>query len=775
MSQVAVLPPPTAPQQDVNLRQYWEIIQRRKAQAIVVFIVIFLIGAFLALQQAPQYQATAQVLVPTPSFALNVYDSNNPISALLVDAQPDTLETQLQLMNTPDFLAAAAERAGVRAKPGVAYPSPTISAVENASIINVAVTGGDPQDVSLYAKAIVELHLERAKERNREGLERATQHAQERVNQLNEVIRQLNGRINDHYAKNPLMHSGAAQDQLGADYSQIMQRQQAARTSIAATRQELIRAQARLRSLPRLLTEEQERVNPRHTRLQQMLDELMVEREQKLTMYREDRREITDLDKQIRNVEKLLKNVPAFEKDRNNAINPEWVTQKERVTQLEGELFAAERDLRAAETQAASLRPVVMQSGPNSSELGALKAELDEKHTQLGQYQKTLNDLLLRRDAMPESFRIIQAATEPTAPFAPDKKKLILVALSVAVLLAIALTLFAEFIDDRIHSPADVERNTTLPTLAHIPLLNRDQPRLVSSLPANSQVSEAYRALRSSVGFAAIDAPIRRILVTSPSKGEGKSVTSANLATSMALDGRRVILVDADLRKPNVHHLFGLSVSPGLSEVLAGLADIQDVLHETGVENLRAITAGAIPPNPAELLGSRSFEQIIEQLEGMADVVIFDSPPCVPVTDPLILASRMDGVILVTHIGQTHKKAVRQAEHLLARARARVLGIVFNRVPVRKGQYYYYYGYGYGYGGYGADTTVRPGPSRDLLADDDFDDLDDAGTADSPKGPRTATLRQENGRGRSETQPLLPGRSAGEGRSRRGEDLDLDI
>ncbi|MGV3721641.1 MAG: CpsD/CapB family tyrosine-protein kinase, partial [Actinomycetota bacterium] len=172
------------------------------------------------------------------------------------------------------------------------------------------------------------------------------------------------------------------------------------------------------------------------------------------------------------------------------------------------------------------------------------------------------------------------------------------------------------------------------------------------------------------------------------------------------LDGKRVILIDADLRRPNIHRLFQLPASPGLSEVLVGMRTLDEALQPTELDNLKVICAGPIPPNPAELLNSRAFDALLEQLDERADVVILDSPPCIPVTDPLIVASRVDGVILVLQVGQTKKAAVKHAQELLFRARARLIGVVYNRVRQGKSGYYYY-NYYYTADGYYADDEPK--------------------------------------------------------------------
>jgi capsular exopolysaccharide synthesis family protein len=161
------------------------------------------------------------------------------------------------------------------------------------------------------------------------------------------------------------------------------------------------------------------------------------------------------------------------------------------------------------------------------------------------------------------------------------------------------------------------------------------------------------------------------------------------------------------MRRPSIHRVLNVPGSPGLSEVLVGTKTLAEVTLPTDTENLFVVPAGAIPPNPAELLGSRRFDEVIRELEEQCDVVLFDSPPCIPVTDPLIIAARMDGVVLVLHQGQTKKGAIKHVEELLARARARLIGVIFNRVQQGKGGYYYYHYYYYYGDGYYADTANR--------------------------------------------------------------------
>ncbi len=214
-----------------------------------------------------------------------------------------------------------------------------------------------------------------------------------------------------------------------------------------------------------------------------------------------------------------------------------------------------------------------------------------------------------------------------------------------------------------------------------------------------SMVSEAFRMLRTNLQFVGVDKPLKKIVITSSNPEEGKSVVAANLAISIASTGSKVLLIDADLRRPKVHKLFFLENYKGLSSLLAGDLKIDDVANETPVENLHIITSGPIPPNPAEILGSAKMNQFIEKASSVYDIIIFDSPPVNTVADASILSSIADGVILVIEAGVTAREAAILAKEQLEKINARILGVVLNKAKQSsEGYYYYYYYYGEGSG-----------------------------------------------------------------------------
>lgn len=212
---------------------------------------------------------------------------------------------------------------------------------------------------------------------------------------------------------------------------------------------------------------------------------------------------------------------------------------------------------------------------------------------------------------------------------------------------------------------------------------------LITLTDPQSPISEAYRTLRTNLSFYSLDHPIRSLVVTTPAQGEGKSETVANLAVTMAQSGRRTILVDCDLRRPSLHTFFGLNAEPGLVNMILDESD-EPPLQQTSVENLWLLSSGPKPPNPADLLGSKKIDQLLAKLGEMADILIFDAPPILAVTDSAVLGAKVDGVLLVIAAGKTRRDHAERAKELLEKAKIRVVGSALTNAPkgIALGDYY---------------------------------------------------------------------------------------
>jgi non-specific protein-tyrosine kinase len=207
-------------------------------------------------------------------------------------------------------------------------------------------------------------------------------------------------------------------------------------------------------------------------------------------------------------------------------------------------------------------------------------------------------------------------------------------------------------------------------------------PNLITLTDPRSPAAEAYRSLRSNILFAGVQKPVQTLLISSPTPNDGKSLTAANLAVTLAQSGHRTTLVDADLRRPTQHMLWGLNNDRGLTSIMLDPALLAALpLQKTAVEGLQVLTAGPTPPNPADLIISKQMDSLIAALSAQADYVLFDAPPVLAVTDAPLLASKLDGLLLVVRAGSTRRDHAERAKELLERAHVRILGVALNNAP----------------------------------------------------------------------------------------------
>ncbi|WP_435873960.1 CpsD/CapB family tyrosine-protein kinase [Rossellomorea vietnamensis] len=216
--------------------------------------------------------------------------------------------------------------------------------------------------------------------------------------------------------------------------------------------------------------------------------------------------------------------------------------------------------------------------------------------------------------------------------------------------------------------------------------------KLITKTSPRSPITEQYRTIRTNINFSAVDREIKTLMVTSAGPGEGKSTTAANLAVVFAQQGKKVLLVDGDMRKPTAHYTFGLNNTFGLTTVLTKQKSLQETRVESDVENLYLLTCGPVPPNPAELLSSNAMREFLAEAGSQFDLVIFDTPPVLTVTDGQVLANLCDSTVLVVSSGTTDREGAVKAKELLDSASAKIVGVVLNNRKQEHTNYYYYYG-----------------------------------------------------------------------------------
>jgi polysaccharide biosynthesis transport protein len=291
------------------------------------------------------------------------------------------------------------------------------------------------------------------------------------------------------------------------------------------------------------------------------------------------------------------------------------------------------------------------------------------------------------------TLSIIERASLPISPVGPRKTLMIILTTMVGLVLAAAGAYVIEYLDNTIKSADEVTRLLNLPVVGNISEVRKSENEgLYVAKQPRSLIAESYRTLRTNLEFAAVDRPLKTILITSTGVSEGKTSVATNLAVVMAQGGKNVVLIDADLRRPNVHEALSIPNQRGLSDLFLGQLDLEDVLMDWEIDCVKVITSGSLPPNPADLLGSKKMDTILETLASRFDLVIIDSAPFL-VTDAYILSGKTDGVLIVVRHGFSRREEVKAVVERLRHSGAHILGIVLNRAPVSTGGYSGYYGY----------------------------------------------------------------------------------
>ncbi|RJQ40297.1 MAG: polysaccharide biosynthesis tyrosine autokinase [Anaerolineaceae bacterium] len=309
-------------------------------------------------------------------------------------------------------------------------------------------------------------------------------------------------------------------------------------------------------------------------------------------------------------------------------------------------------------------------------------------------YVSVLNNLesvrLAKLQNMPNVVQI-QPAIVPDDPVRPRTMLNSVLGGIIALILSAGFLILKENLDTTMKTSAQVEELLKLNVIGYIAEMQNSNGETIGLYTTNqprSPIAEAFRSLRTNIEFSSIDKPIRTILVTSPEVSTGKTIISTNLAAIYAQKGEKVLLLDADLRRPRVHKTMGITNHIGLTDLLRGSHDLQDVIQKMdGAENLTIVSSGSLPPNPAELLGSARMEQILLELGNKYNIIVIDSPPSI-VADSQILSSKVDAVLLVIQPGKTSKEAAKATEDLIKRAGGHIIGVVFNRIPRDRVDYY---------------------------------------------------------------------------------------
>jgi capsular exopolysaccharide synthesis family protein len=402
-------------------------------------------------------------------------------------------------------------------------------------------------------------------------------------------------------------------------------------------------------------------------------------------------------------------------------------TEEKLRSEMRNVVRAAESDYRNAVSQEASLnasleavKQEAMAVNRKAIEFGVLKRDVDS-HQQI--YKDLLNRTKqtgLQSELKTTNIRVVEKAEAPRRPISPLRMRNYQLALLIGLGMGIGLVILFEHLDNTLKTPEDVKEHLGLPFLGMVPDVGVRTPNgpthgpraspLILKNP-HSAVAESYRVLRTNLIFSSAEATGRALVVSSANPGEGKTTTVANLASSLAVNGAKVLAVDADLRRPTMHQHFGVPKTPGLSDLIVGKCQASDAIQGTRFKGLHLLPCGYVPPNPAELLGSAAMKQVVEALRSHYDWVLIDTPPVLAMADTPVLCPLVDGVVLVIGAEVSGRPHIQRAIDQIQGVGGKMIGVVLNKVNLERNSYYYSQYYGEYYRSYYAEGSARRAPA----------------------------------------------------------------
>jgi uncharacterized protein involved in exopolysaccharide biosynthesis/Mrp family chromosome partitioning ATPase len=710
-------------QYEMNLRDYWLIIRRRRVWIIATTVVTMLISLWLARQKVPVYQATATVK----------FEQSTNLSGLLVEvlsySSSDNIETQATLIKSYPVLEEVARRMGrlpqvagdsaIRESKTYQQMLDTLGTkiktnrVPNTSILEITATSTHPREARDLANTVAEVYRDHNKQNRNARLTEARKFIEAQLKEVEARVKRAEEDVWAFRDANRVISPGAESTVLLSLFTQVRGDMEKARQQ----RTELEQLQTRLaRTDPSSMTERVyvESTNPALLRLQTAQTELTMERTQ-LAL------EATDKHPRLQAIDERLREV-RFEMRRELGAQISMLKNREDILARQmGELMQKNREVPAVEL---GLQRLQRDAKVNDDLLTLLKT----KH----------QEALIKESEGVEEVALVRPATDPSNPIGSNTLNTMLVGALLGLMLGLVLAFVQETLDTSIGTIEDVESYLDVKVLGIVPHIDPREmmDRLIERRPALAQmdpealqshallithfdpkspVAEAYRGLRTNIQFQRMERGGKVLVVTSPTLQEGKTTTIVNLALTMAQSGQKTLLVGGNMRRPSIYRFFGIPREPGLSDILVGnaqwrdcvrgVADIlmgrfemEDIMASPGLDNLHIIEAGPIPANPSELLSTAAMRDFIQAVSAEYDIVLIDTPPILPVTDSAIVAGQVDGVLLVYQAGKVGRLVLKRAKAHLESARAKVWGIVLNDVQSEISGYTYTHYYTHYYG-----------------------------------------------------------------------------
>ena len=685
---------------EINFHQLLGMFLRRWKVMLAAFLVVVTVAVVFTWTATPIYEAKSTVQVDTSKSARFSGMEDMPfLSEMTGFNQSHSQENEVEIIKSSVVQDPALKRLTPEQQKDVEPYPVTVSPIRSTDLLVIAARSHNPEAAAARANAIAAAYLDRSLNKARGQVSSAADYVEVQKKDMRKNLDKARLALQQFKEKNGTVdlsaEAAAKIQQLSAVESNLKQTQADYAANVAQV--QALKGMADKMS-PTTKKPSGYVVSPEVAALKDRLSTLEADKVNALTDYQPGSRKIREIQEQIDAVKGQLVGKAQFTVQAySNETNPVRLSLDQSIAQTQGSVWALEARSKALKELSERTRQELTRLPAQESRLSQLQSDLEtyqQAYQSLGDKYQTLK---ISENARRANAEVLSPAPVPHSPVSPRKIRNLLAAIAFGALLAFMLAALLERLDDRVHSEDEVIQATQLPILAHIPLIEETQRRdvLVSQKNGNPLLREGFRMLRTNISFLALDAPIRSLVMTSTQPGEGKSLSSVNLAITAAQGGESVILVDCDLRRPTIHHLLEISNKVGFTSVVSGSCSLEDALQETKIPNLRVLTSGPVPPDTFALLKSRAGQACLKQVFESADFVVVDTPPALVMADAQLVASIADAVLLVVSSKEATKRDINRTRDLLVQTGASLLGIVFNKASDGVGGYYDYYKYRY--------------------------------------------------------------------------------
>ena len=710
---------------NIDLMGLWHILLKRRWTIAATVGIVFVFALVASLMITPVYRATTSVQIDRELMNITNNDTN-PMAGMISD--PNYLNTQYQLLQSRElasrvlsdigfqnkkrfeqvfqpsttsqiksWFGAGDDRVAEKEKPRVEKAKAlkrvdtfktgyTVEPVRNTRLVKIHYDSTDPAFAILSANSLAEAFQSRNLETRFETSSYAKNYLEDQLKELKLKLEDSEAQLVRFAAREQIVGSGD-----DADGTLPEQNLGALNAALAKAKEERIRAQSKwvqAQSSVGMVTFGETGSNSIVRVLMESRSELMADYQNKLSQFKPAYPAMLQLKAQIDETDKQIAQEVANIK---SAIRAEYEAAQQNETMIAAQI--------------GSLKGEALDLKSRSIQYNIFKREVD---TNRQLYEATLQrykEIGVAAGVGLNNILIVDKAVSANK-HRPNIPLNLAVALLLGLVLGLLLVLLLEYMDDTLKNPEDVEKRLNLPVLGVIPKLKANETLEEVTADVRSAFAEAYRSVRTALQFATATGTPRSLLITSASPAEGKSTAAVTIGRNFSQIGKRVLLIDSDMRKPSMHKKLGIDNSAGLSNYLAGLMSIADVIRETELPGLHVITTGPLPPNPAELLHDDNMLRLLAYGLEHYDQIIIDGPPVMGLADAPIISSNVEGVLLVVEAGSTRKLAASTAVKRLHAARARLVGALINKFEAKHAAYGYGYG-GYSYYSYGGSDTQK--------------------------------------------------------------------